>query len=192
MMLQPICIEAEARVCMKAAVAPGATVGPGKVVGPLSSTHEASNDGAEGACFAASCRPLLPAPAVHTQLLLGWPLIIACKVRLHLSWTCLRKHLAPAALCQCCMGLLQTCSQGVNGKARNEGMACQKSDANHCLPWLNSHLRYNFSIAVQVFASIPPLLVLAGLLITLHGELGGVTMSETLRCVKNADMLVTP
>ena len=48
----------------------------------------------------------------------------------------------------------------------------------------------DFSIAVQVFASIPPLLVLAGLLTTLHGELGAATMSGTLRCVMTGDVLV--
>ena len=80
MMLQPIHIEAEARICMKAAVAPGATVGAGKVVGPLSCTLEAPFDGEKGATFAASCRPLLPAPDFYTQAFLGWPLIVACKV----------------------------------------------------------------------------------------------------------------
>ena len=37
-------------------------------------------------------------------------------------------------------------------------------------------------LAVQIFAAIPPLLVLAGLLTTLHGELGPSTLSGTLRC----------
>ena len=110
-MLQPICIGAEARVCMKATVAPGSTVGPGTVVGPLSSTHEAAFDGKEGARFAASCRPLLPAPAAHTQLLLGWPLIIACKVCLHPTWPLFRNSVPLDVHCQSCMGLLQTCSQ---------------------------------------------------------------------------------
>ena len=89
MMLQQIYIEAQARICMKAAIAPGSTVGAGKVIGPLSSTHETSFDGAEGACFAASCRPMLPAPAFLTQALLGWPVIIGCKVCLQLVQTCL-------------------------------------------------------------------------------------------------------
>ena len=44
----------------------------------------------------------------------------------------------------------------------------------------------DFNIAVQVFASIPPLLVLAGLLTTLHGEVGAATMSGTLRYVAYA------
>ncbi len=80
MMLQPIHIGAEARICMKAAVAPGATVSAGKVVGPLSCTLEAPFDGERGTEFAASCRPLLPAPDFCTQAFLGWPVIIACKV----------------------------------------------------------------------------------------------------------------
>lgn len=40
----------------------------------------------------------------------------------------------------------------------------------------------HWSMAVQIFAAIPPLLVLAGLLTTLHGELGADTLSGTLRC----------
>ena len=63
MMLQRICIEAQVRICIKTAVAPGSTVGAGKVVGPLSSTHKACFNGIEGACFAACCRPIPPAPA---------------------------------------------------------------------------------------------------------------------------------
>ena len=187
MMLQPICIEAQARVCMKAAVAPGSTVGPGKVVGPLSSTHEASFDGAEGDCFAASCRSLLPAPAAHTQLLLGWPLIIACKVRSHPTWSLLPNSGPPAILCHSYMGLLHTCSQCADCRTwiRWHGYPVSGCQSMSSLPVLTPEV-CDFNIAVQVFASIPPLLVLAGLLTTLHGEVGAATMSGTLRYVTYA------
>ena len=39
------------------------------------------------------------------------------------------------------------------------------------------------AIAAQIFAAIPPLLVLAGLLTTLNGELGKDDLSGTLRSV---------
>lgn len=81
MLLQPLVIGAGARVCMKSAVAPGSAVPDGAVLGPLSSTHElGSENAAASAKFASCCRPTLPGPHWAAVALLGWPVVIACKV----------------------------------------------------------------------------------------------------------------
>ncbi|BDA51313.1 probable peroxisomal-coenzyme A synthetase at N-terminal half [Coccomyxa sp. Obi] len=81
MLLQPLSIGTGARVCLKSAVAPGSAVPDDAVLGPLSSTHELGAEEAKANNkFASCCRPLLPNPNFASVALMGWPIIILCKV----------------------------------------------------------------------------------------------------------------